>query len=122
MKHYEDAEQAALFEWAAYYPELRWLFSIPNGGNRNIREAKRLVKQGVKAGVSDVFLPIPRRPYSGLFIEMKRSKADGRSKITQDQGDFMMAMTHQKYKCVVCYGFVEATNAIKDYLGVGGLE
>ncbi len=116
MKHYEDAEQAALFEWAAYYPSLAWMHAIPNGGNRNIREAKRLVKQGVKAGVSDVFLPVPMGGYHGMYIEMKRSKADGKSKLTDAQGDFMIAMTMQGYKCVICYGFVEASIKIQEYL------
>jgi len=118
MKHHEDEEQKALFEWAAFYPELRWMHSIPNGGNRNPREAARLVQQGVKAGVSDVFLPVARNGHHGLYIEMKRSKSSGRSHITEAQGDFMFAMTEQKYKCVVCYGFLEAITEISNYLEV----
>ena len=40
--HHEDAEQAALFDWAAYYPELKWMHAIANGGYRNKKEAARL--------------------------------------------------------------------------------
>jgi len=116
MRHFEDQEQAALFQWAAYYPELRWMHSIPNGGSRNVREARRLVQQGVRSGVFDVFLPVPVAQWCGLYIEMKRRRADGPSKVTPNQADFMIAMTDRGYKCVVCYGFTEATAEIKQYL------
>ena len=49
--HFEDDEQAAVFDWAAHMPALKWMHSIPNGGKRNIREAARLKRQGVKSGV-----------------------------------------------------------------------
>jgi len=116
MIHHEDAEQAAVFTWASYYPRLRWLHSIPNGGNRNIREAARLKKQGVKPGVADIFLPIPMDPYHGLYIEMKRQKKDGRSVITEDQVDFLMAAKKQGYRCEVCYGAESAIRAIVLYV------
>src|SRR5574343_479576 len=56
-------------------PELKWLHHIPNGGSRGndvrsqqIRGAQ-LKAQGVKSGVSDVFLPVKRGQFSGLYIE-----------------------------------------------------
>lgn len=117
VRHFEDMEQAALFEWAAYYPILKWMYAIPNGGNRNPKEAARLKAQGVKKGVTDVCLPIPHSPFHGLYIEMKRRKVDGRSTVTPDQNEFIGAMQMQGYKCVVCYGSEEAIDAIKTYLG-----
>lgn len=125
MNHHEEAEQKALFDWAQYQPRLRWMFAIPNGGNRNPREAARLKAGGVKKGVSDILLPIrstiPIQSniesfYCGLFIEMKRRKVDGPSSVSQDQVDFHIAMTMAGYKCVVCYGADEAITAIIDYL------
>ncbi len=117
--HDEDREQAALFDWAAYYPRLRWMYAIPNGGNRNIREARRLVAQGVKAGVSDIFLPIVKRTagghYAGLYIEMKRRKKSGPSRIRPDQADFVRDMKIEGYKAVVCYGAGEAIKVITEY-------
>jgi len=57
----EHAHQAALFCWAAHstqiYPELLWLFAVPNGGQRNIVTAVRLRAEGVRSGVSDIILP-----------------------------------------------------------------
>ncbi len=115
MKHYEDAEQAAVFEWAGYYKELRWMHAIANGGKRNIREAARLKKQGVKPGVYDIFLPMPMDHYHGLYIEMKRRKKEGPSRPTLDQLEFGLDMLEEGYKVVVCYGANEAIEVITRY-------
>ena len=62
-KHIEDDEQAKVFEWAAWkqreHKLLMMLFHVPNGGNRNVREAVRLKRQGVKAGIPDIYLDVP---------------------------------------------------------------
>lgn len=127
MKHHEDNEQKVLFEWASYIPLLKWLHSIPNGahlaGDSKARamQMRRLKEQGLKTGVSDVFLPLPVTRvggvYAGLYIEMKRRKVDGPAKVSSDQQDFQQAMTAAGYKCVICYGADEAIVAIKKYLG-----
>lgn len=71
----EDTEQINVVSWANWnanrYPELRWLFHVPNGGSRNKQEAVKFKQMGVKAGVSDLCLPYPKGIYCGLFIEMK---------------------------------------------------
>lgn len=71
----EAMEQEALFSWAKHmqhvYPELALLHHIPNGGYRNTSEAVRLKRQGVKAGVPDICLPVPRGTFHGLYIELK---------------------------------------------------
>lgn len=116
MKHLEDAEQTALFDWAKHYPVLDWLFAVPNGGKRNKFEAARLKRQGVKAGVYDVFLPVPVKPYAGLWIEMKRP--DGKGRLTDNQRSFGAAMAIAGYKCEVCNGAKEAIQAIKMYANI----
>ena len=71
----EESHQTALFAWAALHanecPQLRLLLAIPNGGLRNKVTAGKLKAQGVKAGVPDIFLPVARGRYHGLWIEMK---------------------------------------------------
>jgi hypothetical protein len=115
MNHHEELEQTALFMWAAHFPDLRWMFAIPNGGKRNQREAARLKAQGVKPGVSDVFLPLSRNGHQGLYIEMKRRKSDGPSRVTPKQQQFQNAMTREGYLCHVCFGAGEAIEVIKEY-------
>ena len=113
----EGAEQATLFSWAEMrsikYPELRLLFHIPNGGSRGKVEAARFKAEGVKAGVPDLFLPVARGPYHGLFIEMKR-QSGGRT--SDAQRKWIAALAAQGYLATICYGWKEAAELIEDYL------
>ena len=72
----ESVEQQCLFRWAALqsgkYPELAMMYHIPNGGSRGKVEAIRFKAEGVKAGVPDICLPVPRGTWHGLYIELKR--------------------------------------------------
>lgn len=116
MRKYEAAEQSTLIDWSlryrGKYPGLGLLFHIPNGGSRNTAEAANLKRQGVKAGVPDLFLPVPRGGYHGLFIEMKY----GKNKPTLAQREWMAALNEQGYLAVVCYGFEDARDTIEHYL------
>ena len=113
----EAQEQKALFEWAdrakGKYPELRWLFHIPNGGTRNLIEARHLKEQGVKAGVPDIFLPCPNPIHMGLFIEMKRQKG---GRISEEQSRWIAELNKSGYRAVVAYGFEDAKQIILNYL------
>ncbi len=115
MQH-EEAEQAALIQWAAYqasqWPELAFLFHIPNGGLRNKATAARLKAAGVKSGVPDLFLPVTRGQYAGLFIEMKY----GSNKPTPDQQRYLDMLQREGYAVAVCYGCEEAIETIMAYL------
>lgn len=114
----EAREQAALMEWTErvkhLFPEIKLLFHIPNGGSRNKIEAANLKRQGVKAGVPDLFLPIARGKYHGLFIEMKY----GKNKPTQAQTEWLEALSKQGYAVVVCYGWEQAKEALLGYRGL----
>ena len=116
----ESVEQMCLFRWAAYsmgaMPELEWLYHIPNGGKRDITTAKRLKAEGVKAGVPDVCLPIPRGVYHGLYIELKA----GKNKTTDNQDKWLTALEGNGYLTAVCYGWEEASKVITEYLKNGG--
>jgi hypothetical protein len=119
----EHEEQAALFAWAELqarqWPELALMFAIANGGHRHISVAKRLKAEGVKAGVPDICLPIPRtshefeKRFSGLFIEMKVKP----NKPTEAQRDWLEDLERQGYRCEVCYSAAEARRVITEYLG-----
>ena len=118
MKHIEDDHQIALFRWAAMRkthdgnPLTDYMFAIPNGGRRNPREAARLKKMGVKAGVSDIFLPIPRNNCHGLWIELKAPKG----RISPEQKAWIDRMQEQGYAARVCFGWEAARIEIEEYL------
>ena len=117
MKVSEHQEQVMLITWfRMQYKQYKYhLFSIPNGGSRHIVTATNLKAEGVLAGVSDLFLMIPKGEYHGMFIEMKAKTGS----VSDKQKEFMAAASSMNYLAVVCYGFDEAKNAITKYLQEG---
>ena len=113
----EAEEQAALFRWAQYskgkYPQLELMFAIPNGGSRNLIEARHLKEQGVKAGVPDICLPVPNLKYTALYIELKRKKG---GRVSEEQRGWIAALNRVGCRAVVCKGFDEARDEILNYL------
>lgn len=110
----EAEEQTALFEWAQYVPELRYMFAVPNGGKRNPREAKNLKLQGVKAGVPDICLPLPKGGYHGLYIEMKV----GNNKPSEKQREYINYLASVGYAVDVCWDFEDAKACIEHYISL----
>lgn len=112
----EDAIQAQVITWARrqskVYPELSWLFHVPNGGQRHAAVAAKLRGQGVKPGVPDLFLPVPRFGCHGLWIEMKTQ--DGR--LSKEQKDWIAYLTAAGYQAKVCRSLEDALAALTAYL------
>ena len=81
-KSTEHQEQVALVTWFRIrFPLLRMaLFAIPNGGLRHIKVAMTLKAEGVIAGVSDLFLMVPRGTLApcGLPVDNSRIPVDKR--------------------------------------------
>lgn len=130
----EDGEQAAVFCWVRQqiqagrqdYELLEWaLFAIPNGGSRGSTKAHamsvgaRLKATGVKAGVSDMGLMIPRHGLHGLFIELKKAPEHGGkpTDASDKQLAFGEAMLELGYGFCVCCGWREATAVIEEWMG-----
>lgn len=113
----EAEEQVLLFRWAEVrrlkYPELDMLFHVPNGGSRNKAEAARLKTEGVKSGVPDIWLPVPRGKYHGLVIELKRIRG---GKTSKEQVQWITSLNLHGYRAVVCRGWLEAKTIIEAYL------
>lgn len=113
----EHEEQVALFQWAATMegrlPALMMLFAVPNGGHRHKAVARRMRAEGQKAGVLDVWLPIPRKEYHALIIEMKV----GRNRLSPEQRWWADRLTEHGYCVAVCYGWLQAARGIVRYLG-----
>lgn len=116
MRDLEHQEQVALFKWANLqskkHPELELLLAIPNGGHRHIGVARKLKAEGVKAGVPDMFLPVKRGNYGGLWIELKKKKG---GRLSENQKWWQERLT-KDYMHVVANGFEEAKDAILSYL------
>lgn len=113
----EDEEQMQFFRWIQYargtYPALDLFFHIPNGGRRSKAEAGRFKAMGVRSGVPDLCLPVARRGYHGLWIELKA--AGGRP--SSEQKKWLGALIDQGYYCAICYGWDAARKVAEWYLG-----
>jgi hypothetical protein len=113
----ESQEQQMLFQWAAWqsgkYPELALMYHTPNGGHRSKAEAGRFKAEGVKAGVPDIFLPVARGRWHGLYIELKRQRG---GKVSDHQKEWLEALEAQDYLVGVCKGWEAASKAILKYL------
>ncbi len=118
MVQHEADEQTKLFNWIAFmkckYPALDLLYHIPNGGSRNVKEAANLKRQGVRAGVPDLCLPVPNGKYHGLYIELKY----GKNKPTDKQKSWITKLREQGYAAEVCYGWIEASETLCTYLKI----
>ena len=101
----EHAEQVTLVAWfRETYPDIL-IFAIPNGGKRNINEAKKLKLEGVLSGVSDLFVPEYK-----LWIELKRIKG---GKLSDEQEAFGAEMLRIGHKFIVAHGWIEAKTTIQ---------
>lgn len=116
MKRSEETEQMTLIDWCnintCIYQELKLIYHIPNGGKRGKSEAARLKRAGVKRGVPDLCLPVPRSRFHGLYIEMKY----GNGRTSKEQKEWIKELSGQGYKAVVCNGFEEAKETIERYI------
>lgn len=115
----ESQEQQMLFNWANWqrgkYPELALMYHTPNGGHRSKSEAGRFKAEGVKSGVPDIFLPVARGGYHGLYIELKRQRG---GKVSDTQRDWVKSLAEQDYLVHVCKGWEAASNVIIEYLNM----
>ena len=94
MQHLTESQlQIQVFEWAQLmtgkYPELSLLYHIPNEGKRSIYYGAKLKREGLKSGVPDICLPIPKGSYCGLYIELKV----GKNKPTKNQEYWLFSLS-----------------------------
>lgn len=88
------------------------LFAVPNGGSRNKLEAINLKRQGLKRGVADTILLMPRGGYASLCLEFKTEKGEQ----SDDQKEFQQQATENGSKYVIVRSVNEAISEVKNYL------
>jgi len=114
-------------------PELQWLFAINNAvGRNNAIAGARSVANGTRAGVPDICLPVVKWKHlddgimmrdivvnMGLYVELKRPFEPGKRKgvLSLQQKQWITHLTQAGYCVEVCYGWLEARDAILRYLG-----
>lgn len=113
----EHEEQVALMRLVEMHlgrwPELGMLYAIPNGSERNVIVGRKLKAEGVKKGVPDLCLPVPRGGHHGLYVELKRQKG---GQVSAEQKAWISALRGQGYRAEVCKGATEAWDVIREYV------
>ena len=97
-----------------YFPNIpdKLIFAVPNGGSRHVREAANLKRQGVKPGVSDVIVLIPKKGFASLCLEFKIK----RGKQSDHQKEFQKQAELCRNKYVVVRSASQAIEELKKYL------
>lgn len=95
------------------HPELKLGFAIPNGGARNVITGAKLKAEGVRKGIPDWHLPVPRKGFSGLWIEFKRPGG----KLSEDQVIVISDLRKEDHFVEVCDDDAEAEIIVRRYLG-----
>ncbi len=108
----EAEEQATVIEFCEllHIPAVH----IPNEGKRTLSSGRALVAMGLRKGFPDMFIPAARNGFHGLFIELKR---DVKSRVSEEQRNWLAYLNAQGYRAVVCYGADEAIEEIRGYMG-----
>lgn len=117
----EAKHQAALIKWTqqpsirSRYPELKLLFHIKNETAEGAQRVGMDKALGVKKGVPDLCLPVPRGRYHGLYIEMKNESG----KTSEAQDWWLGELKQTGHYATVCHGWKEAAAVLVGYLDNG---
>lgn len=92
-------------------------YAIPNGGGRSKAQAGKLKAEGVRPGVSDIFVSLPRGRYHGCYIEMKSEEGYA----SKEQKSWIADSLRLGYYGAVCRGQRAAFEIWKTYVDGGNL-
>lgn len=114
----EHQEQCRFFNWVNFLSgmdqdELELIYAVPNGGWRSPTEAIRLKAEGVRPGIPDVNVDLPRGGYHGMRIELKKTGGV----VSEEQDRKHRLLEKAGYHVVVCYSAEEAITAVEEYCG-----
>lgn len=118
----EARHQQAVIKWSQQpavrnaWPELALLHHIKNETTEGVKQVAVDRAMGVKKGVPDLCLPVPRGRYHGLYIEMKTDT--GRT--TAAQNWWGEKLLEQGYMFEVCHGWQSAVRVLQWYLNLKG--
>jgi hypothetical protein len=110
----EDIAQINFMNWVSYnLPDVfEDTHHFANQRTCSIQEGRKLKRMGVKRGVPDIFVAIPKNGKSGLWIELK----EGTGVLSKEQKAFLLRKSERGYVCRVAWGYAAAIDILIDYL------
>jgi hypothetical protein len=106
----EIIEQIKVHEWVKQRTNLPFIH-VPNEAKRSPSLGAVLKRMGLRAGVSDIFIPRAKDNFHGLWIELKMKG----NRPTENQLQFIADMKNEGYEAMVCYESAAAIEAIKNF-------
>lgn len=88
------------------------LYAIPNGYKKSVAMAANAKREGLRAGVPDLVLPVAARGYNGLYVEMKKQGGSADVK----QREWHERLNEQGYLALTRWGWRDAWTLIRWYL------
>lgn len=83
------------------------------GVNLHVVAATMLKLMGVAKGYPDIFIPLPKHPYHGFFIEMKSETG----RLKPEQIEWLKYLKSQSFYAEVAHSFEDAKMQFLAYLG-----
>ena len=103
----ERAEQQALVTWFRLQYPTDLIFAIPNQLIRTEQQAIFAKRIGLVSGMPDLMVAAARKPYHGLFIEMKPASSI-KSRVSFVQNRVVTLLQQKGYLAAICYGWDNA--------------
>lgn len=79
------------------------------------RMGRKASNMGMAVGICDFVIPIARRPYHGLYIELK---ARPHGKVSGAQQWWLETLVMQNYRALVSWSYEESVQILADYLAL----
>ena len=111
--YHEHTLQVELVRWSATVPGLSLLFAVPNQGERSKATRGRMLAEGLKAGVPDLILPVPKSGFCGAALELKIYP----NRPSPAQMAWLDSLEGVGWRCAVAYSLEQAKNFLACYLG-----
>jgi|SRR6267142_332505 len=97
------------------YPKFRQLIlHFPNEGKRSPRYGALMKALGMRKGVADLFIAVPKRGFGGAWIELKSENGV----LSMEQEIFLQDMKAQNFYACVCFSANDAIEMIDWYFNV----
>jgi hypothetical protein len=109
--------QSKFFAWVwerqITRPHYRLIWAVPNSGKRSPWESSKALAEGLRKGVPDVTVAIPRTPYHGLFMEFKSEHGE----LSKLQQIILTELQAQGYMIAIPRSVEDAQKILLSYLG-----
>lgn len=108
----ERRNQIQCVNWFRFEYPKNLIFHIPNGGKRGRIVLSLLKAMGAVSGIPDLFIPLPKSGYHGLWVEMKSDKGS----LSDEQREIHAYLKGQGYEVLTIKEFESFQSEVGSYM------